>query len=245
MTTLGELFSVASARRVLAAVTATALATATLTASPGVAHADEVSPDGKGIAGGILLGAEVVTIPMALFKVKSPWAYVIGGGLGAAGGGIAGYAIERASFSDDGRAPTYMLAGGLALVIPAVVLMLNATRYQPNDGASEDHAPTNGPPADPGRPGGGVVLEGGGSATTPPPSTTPAPSTPAPSTPPAASPAKPPEVPMSLLDLHRDAGFRMGFPVPQVREAYSLQERKQLGVQQVTELRLPIFKATF
>ncbi|WP_394836927.1 hypothetical protein LVJ94_08465 [Pendulispora rubella] len=238
MTTLGELFSVASARRVLAAVTATALATATLTVSPGVARADEVSPDGKGIAGGALLGAEVVTIPMSLFKVKSPWAYVIGGGLGAVGGGFAGYAIEQASFSDDGRVPTYMLAGGLALVIPAVVLVLNATRYQPSDAASEDRAPTNAPPADPGRPGGGVVLEGGGSATTPPPS-------PPPSTPPATSPAKPPAVPMSLLDLHRDAGFRMGIPLPQVRESYSLQERKQLGVQQVTELRLPIFKATF
>jgi len=257
-TTLGELVSVASARqrpsmfrraavgtaartRALATVTALALTTATLTAAPGVAHADEVSPDGKGVVGGALLGAEVVTIPMSLFRVKSPWAYAIGGGLGAVGGGIAGHFIEQASFSSDGRVPTYMLAGGLGLIIPAVVLILNATRYQPSEAPSEDRAPTNAPTADPGKAGGSMVLEGGGSTpqpSAPPPSTTPA-------NPPAASPAQPPAVPMSLLDLHHSAGFRMGIPVPEIRESYSLAERKALGVAQVTELRLPIFHATF
>ena len=218
--------------------TALTFATAALSANPAVARADEVSPDGKGVVGGAFLGAEIVTIPMALFHVKSPWAYVIGGTLGAAGGGIAGHFIEQASFSNDGRTPTYLLAGGLALVIPAVVLVLNATRYQPSDAASEDHAPTNGPPADPGKAGGSMVLEGGGSTSQP---STPPPSTP----PPAASPAKPPMVPMSLLDLHRSTGFRMGIPVPEIRESYSMAERKALGLPQVTELRLPVFRATF
>ncbi|WP_394822847.1 hypothetical protein [Pendulispora albinea] len=231
-------------RRAGALITAAAFATATLAATPGVARADEVKPDGKGIAGGALLGAEIVTIPMALFRVKSPWAYVIGGGLGAVGGGVAGHFIEQASFSNDGRPPTYMLAGGLALVIPAVILVLNATRYQPAEEPSEDRAPTNGPPADPGRAGGSVVLEGGGSTSQPTAPTTPPPST-TPAKPPSTGSSQPPALPMSLLDLHRTTGFRMGIPVPEVRESYSLAERKNLGVGQVTELRLPIFHATF
>ena len=46
----------------------------------------------------------------------------------------------------------FLLAGGLGLIIPAVVLTLNAVRYTPSENASEDHAPTNAPPANPGTP---------------------------------------------------------------------------------------------
>lgn len=237
-TTLSEQLRVRQApsifRRACAGITAAALLT---TSFAGVARADEVKSDGKGITGGALLGAEIVTIPMALFRVRSPWAYAIGGTLGAVGGGVAGYAIEQGSVSDDGRLPTYMLAGGLALVIPAVVLVLNATRYQPSDAASEDRAPTNGPAADPGKAGGSVILEGGGS-TTPPPSSSP-------SKPPSGSPSQPPAVPMSLIDLRHEGGFRMGIPVPEMRQMYSLNDRKAMGLPQVTELRLPVFHATF
>ena len=86
------------------------------------ARADEVSPDGKGIVGGALLGAEVVTITEALAGVKPGWAYVVGAIVGAGGGGVAGHFIENGS--TDGKVPMYMLAGGLALIIPAVVLTL-------------------------------------------------------------------------------------------------------------------------
>ena len=43
----------------------------------------------------------------------------------------------------DGRIPAYLLAGGLALVIPAVVIMLDQTRYLPAEGAREDRPVTN------------------------------------------------------------------------------------------------------
>lgn len=231
--------------RPVASLTAAAFAVTAFTANMNTAHADEVSPDGKGIVGGAFLGAEIVTIPMALFQVRSGWAYAVGGGLGAIGGGVGGYFIEQASFSSDGRVPMYMLAGGLGLVIPAVVLMLNATRYQPSEYATEDRAPTNGPAADPGRIGGSVVLEGGGS---PSPAPAPAPSTP-PAQPEAAPPAggaTPPAMPpLSLLDLRERAGLRMGIPLPEVREAYTMAERKAMGLPQVSELRLPLFRATF
>src|SRR5580700_7925065 len=83
------------------------------------AHADEVSSTGKGITGGALLGAEVVTMVEAIAGVRSGWAYAIGAIVGAGGGGAGGYFVEHSS--TDGKAPTYMLAGGLALVIPAIV----------------------------------------------------------------------------------------------------------------------------
>ncbi|MEI7893915.1 MAG: hypothetical protein WCI05_12550 [Myxococcales bacterium] len=114
---------------------------------PGVAQAQEVSPKGKGIAGGALLGAEVVTMVESFIGIRKGWLYVVGAVVGAGGGGVGGYFVEQAS--SDGRAPVYMLAGGLALVIPALVLTLNATRYMPDEMATEDRAPTNAPPADP------------------------------------------------------------------------------------------------
>jgi len=230
-----------SARLAPAAVAA-AFGVAALVGHSPDARAEEVSPKGKGIVGGAFLGAEVVTIPMALFNVRSGAAYAIGGGLGAIGGGVGGYFIEQGS--DNGRAPVYMLAGGLALIIPTMVLVLNATRYMPSENASEDRAPTNGPPADPGKVGGSVVLGGGAEAATPAaPAATP-PSQPGTTTPPPASPG-PPELPQSLIDLRQGPGLRMGLPVPEVRPMYSMVEQKTLGVPNQAELRMPIFKATF
>ncbi|MGH7330460.1 MAG: hypothetical protein ACREJX_19090, partial [Polyangiaceae bacterium] len=57
-------------RKFSSAVLAAAIGCATF-AAPQSARADEVSPDGKGIIGGALLGAEVVTLPMAVFQVHS------------------------------------------------------------------------------------------------------------------------------------------------------------------------------
>lgn len=240
-----------------ALATAVAVGSATLL-TPGSARAEEVSPTAKGIVGGALLGGEIVMIPMSLFHVKSGWAYAIGGGLGAVGGGVGGYFIETAGFSSDGRVPMYMLAGGMALVIPTVILTLNATRYQPAEGATEDHAPTNAPAADPGRAGGSVVVG------TPPASTAPAAPAPAPATPaeggdstaaPAPAPeggGGAPEAPQSLFDVWAPQGtgtsasLRMTLPAPEVRPVYSLAEQKKFGVPGgQTEVRMPVFRVTF
>lgn len=234
-----------------------AIGCATL-AAPTSARADEVSPDGKGIIGGALLGAEVVTLPMAIFQVRSGALYAIGGGVGAVGGGVGGYFIERASFSNDGRVPVYMLAGGLALIIPTAVLVLNATMYHPSENATEDHAPTNGPDANPGAANGSVVVgvpppasPGGSPASAPPPSseTTVTPSTPTttPATPPTPVPggAGTPSAPLSLIDLSGGSVWRVALPVPEVRPMYSMMEQKQYGLPQGTELRLPLFHASF
>ncbi len=211
---------------------------ATIVAAPlRAARADEVSPKGKGIAGGALLGGEVVTIGESLAGVRPGWAYALGFLVGAGGGGAGGYFVEKGS--TDGKVPTYMLAGGLAMLIPALVLTLNATRYMPEEGASEDRAPT-GPAAEPGVPGAGVVMPST-TPSSPAPAAAPAPDAP----PPPAADAPPPPPPQSLFDVH-EGSFRLGVPVPDVRPVYSMAEMAALGIRSAqTELRMPVVRVVF
>jgi hypothetical protein len=132
----------------------------------------------------------------------------------------------------------------MALIIPALVLSLNATRYHPSESATEDKPPPGIPPADPG--------SLGGSAVTPPPATAPAPA----STPPAVGPSSSltpasPAPATSLLDLGvskdrgQSAGFRLGVPVPNVRPMYTSAEQRAYGLPQHAEVRMPVFRLTF
>ena len=131
------------------------LALAALVASvalPRSARADEeASPTGKGIAGGILLGAELVLLVEAAADVQPGWAYVVGGLAGAAGGGVGGYFIEQ---EGEAKLPLLMLAGGMALAIPTTVAVLSATAYEPPLEYVEDEPPADEPVADPPRPAG-------------------------------------------------------------------------------------------
>ena len=197
------------------------------------ARADDVSPTGKGIVGGALLGAEVPTIIEGIAGVRSGWVYVISAVVGAGGGGFGGYEVEHSS--TDGKAPMYMLAGGLALVIPAVVLTLNATRYQPEEGATEDRVPV-GPAAEPGAPGGSIIAPPPGGVAEPP-------APPPPPPPPAATPAPPP--PQSLLDVHQGA-FRVGVPAVAVGPAFSTTEMRSYGMKDnPAALHLPVLHVVF
>src|SRR5690349_12725881 len=113
-----------------------ALVGATLT--PLCAHATgqvEVSPTGKGVVGGALLGGELVMSVEAAFEVQPAWAYILGGVAGAAGGGIGGHFVEQQSSP---RVPMLMLAGGVAFAIPTVVAVLAATAYTPPAGYLQD-----------------------------------------------------------------------------------------------------------
>ena len=196
------------------------------------ARADEVSPTGKGMAGGGLLGGEVVTITEALIGVRPGWAYVLGGGLGIAGGVVGGYFVEQAS-GTNGQGPVYMLAGGLALVIPALVLTLNATRFRPSENATEDHPPATMPAADPGAAGGSVLG----------PSPAALPSPPLPNPPP--NPVPPPTSLLDIRSIGESTDFRIGVPIPQVRAMYTLREQAELGLPQGTEVRMPLVAVTF
>jgi len=63
----------------------------------------------------------------------------------AIGGGVGGYFIEKSASPE---IPLAMLAGGMALIIPTVVITLSAGAYQP---ASEDSTPPDATPAEPGK----------------------------------------------------------------------------------------------
>jgi hypothetical protein len=213
---------------------AAALAVGVSLVGAGDAHAEDVSPTGKGIVGGALLGGEVVTIVESIAGVRSGWAYGIGAIAGAAAGGVGGYFVEQGS--TDGRAPVYMLAGGMALIIPALVLTLNATRYRPDPTATQDTTPVDvGPTADPGAPAGPTVA----------PSTTPTP---------AASPDATPKSTTApgggaLFHVTVDPGTKiaagMGVPFPTIRPMWSQIEQKELGMAQGTEVRMPIVRVAF
>jgi hypothetical protein len=82
------------------------------------ALAADPAPTGQGIAGGALVAAEVTVLTQALAGVEPAWAYVLGGTLAAAAGGYAGYVVERDAEPD---ASAWLLAGGLAFLIPTVV----------------------------------------------------------------------------------------------------------------------------
>ncbi len=236
----------------LRATVLAALAASAILAVPGSAKAEEVKPTAKGIVGGAFLGGELVVFGEALFGVRSTAAYLIGAGAGAAAGGVGGYFVEQAV--EDGRIPAYMLAGGLALLIPAIVVGLDATRYMPTEGAREDK-PVTAPPPDPGKPGGSSVVgaepgtppaaaPGPGSATTPTTPPSPAPTTPPPGA--GGGGTQAPQGPQSSLFNLKSGGFYMGVPLPEVRPVLGSAERARMGVEnRGSELRFPVVRVTF
>jgi hypothetical protein len=215
----------------LGAVAAAAVAFAmTLAGSPRSAHADgPVTATGKGTVGGALLGGEVVCITMGAIGVERGWPYFVFGGLGAVGGGIGGFFVEKASTPEPSL---YMLAGGMALIIPTLVVSLNATAYKPPETDQVQVEPANNKP----------VLDA------------PAPGTPAtrPTTTSrdvkkrarvAARPVMP-HIPLSVLDLYK-GHVGLGIPAFELRPLYSAAELWKYGVSQGSEVRLPLFQAMF
>jgi hypothetical protein len=193
--------------------------------------AEEVPATGKGIVGGALLGGEVVMLVEAAFGVKSGWVYVLSGVVGAGAGGFGGSIIEKEA---DSKVSVYMLAGGMALVIPTIVAVLQATSYSPPEDYTEDKPSAPFPAGEP--------LKG-----SPPPSTSPA--GPGPGSPGPTSlryhwkDAKL-QIPVGLVDLDEGA-FKVAVPAVELRPVYRPDELQKYGLEQKHELRVPIFAATF
>lgn len=194
---------------------------------------DAVSVTGKGIVGGGLLGGEVVIITMGIIGVEDGWPYLVFGGLGAAGGAIGGYFIESAA-DPTAEIPLYLLAGGMALVIPTVVVALNATAYKP-PGDDRTEPLTEKPAIEPAVPDGTVTVTKPGTS-----KVTPARRTKAR----AKAPDPLPRVPLAMISLTgEDLAF--GLPAPRVRPMYTRRELAEYGVTQGTEVRVPVFSAAF
>ncbi len=166
------------------------MAVAFLLTAARAASADQiVTTSGKGIVGGALLGAETVVLAESLIGIRSPWAHAAGAVAGAIGGGVGGYYIETSS--SDGRIPLSLLAGGLVLAIPTIVVSLNATSYSASD------APAESPPPAP-----------------------------------------------AVIGL-RGGHWSPGVPVPEISNVFAPSELKQFGMQQRTQVQLPLLHVRF
>ena len=126
-------------RRAGAIISATLVA-ASLSFAP-VAHAQvgsETSNSGaKGTVGGALLGAELVLVIEAAFDVEPWWAYALGGGLGAVGGALGGFAVDQ---QGEPLPSMSLLVAGLVLAVPTTIAVLNATAYEPETNPEIDEA---------------------------------------------------------------------------------------------------------
>jgi len=186
-----------------------------------------VNPMGKGTAGGILLGGEVVTITLGAIGVEKGWPYLVFGGVGMVGGGIGGYFVVKATSTapSTGEPSLYMLAGGLGLVIPALVLSLNATAYHPPETERQNEPVTNEPANGSPKPG----------ATT---------ARPAPKHERVSVRSAAPRLPLSLFGVY-DGKVAVGLPAFEVRPLFQRDELWKFGVSQGSEIRIPIFKTVF
>lgn len=86
---------------------------------------ETTSVTGKGIVGGALVLGEAVMLVEAAFGVEPWWAYALGGGLGAVGGGVGGYFLADADIASS--LPTALLTAGLVLAIPTAIAVLHAS----------------------------------------------------------------------------------------------------------------------
>jgi hypothetical protein len=224
-----------------------ALVAAIGTTSSNAPAAPEVSKTGKGIAGGALLGGEIGYLTLAAAGAKQSWLYYTIPPLLAIGGGVGGYFIEQSSGVSP-EVPLFMLAGGMALVIPTVVITLSATTYRPGN---EDSTPADATPAD-AAVGGGVKVTpaaettttgGAGGAGT---STTGAP-------PAGGTKHKPAKTSLRTLESSRSfallswdtSAIRVGVPAVAMKPAYSPNEIAKFGLTQRWEVHAPILNVSF
>jgi hypothetical protein len=100
------------------------------------AHAQkEVGSMGKGIVGLGLLSGELVLSIEALAGVKNPWALAIPTIVAVGGGATGGYFIDKL---DKPEASVALLACGMALFLPSIVIAVAKTKYVSEKDLAED-----------------------------------------------------------------------------------------------------------
>ena len=230
MTRLGIIFTAFIAS---AALTKPAFAQSTPAAQS--APPSFTSPAGKGIIGGALLGAESVMLVEAAANTKPAWAYAVGGGLGAIGGGVGGYFAQKVGSGEgnDAKLSLYLLVGGLALVLPTTVAVLSAAAYEPVN-YTEDRPPADEPVADPAR-----------SAPSPSTETKPPTSRRVVPTAPVARIAREPSMPPALFGVTDGGDLTLSIPAVEVRQMYTRTEIALYGVKQQPEVEVPVLNVVF
>jgi hypothetical protein len=234
--------------------------------APARASADvgkaEASANGKGVVGGALLGGELVCAIEAAAGVQNGWAYLGGAVGGAAAGGVGGYFLEQ---NTSARASMLVLAGGMTLVIPTIVLVLSQTAYQPPASYLTDKPPADEPVANPPQPDAApaaappAAAPGAVPPTAAPPAAAPPPAAPAPGAAPAPSGSAtqkrrvatrgrslPPLklTPPALVAL-RPGALALNVPAVAIQDTYTRAELAMYGVTQHTEVHIPVLNVVF
>jgi hypothetical protein len=88
----------------------------------------------KGTVGGGLIGAELGFVIPALAGARDAWMYIVFPVLGAGGGAVGGYFLLDKP--DHAEAAVATLVAGMALAVPALVVTLAATAYEPDTEAA-------------------------------------------------------------------------------------------------------------
>jgi hypothetical protein len=133
-----------NAKRTRVMAAAVALGVASFVVAEQAARAEgPVTATGKGTAGMAIIGGSITATTMGLIGVEKRWAYLVFPPVVAIGAGIGGYFMESAAPAE---VSTYLLGAGMALIIPTVIVSLNATVYKvpdeyPNDPSKKTPAP--------------------------------------------------------------------------------------------------------
>ncbi len=112
------------------------VAMALIMASPRAHAVKNVDPMGKGLVGLMMLSGELVLSIEALAGVRNPWALAVPTVVAAAGGAVGGYFID-AKVKNSG-ASVGLLAGGMALFFPSIIIAVAKTRYVSEKDLAED-----------------------------------------------------------------------------------------------------------
>jgi hypothetical protein len=187
-----------------------------LCAASGHARADENRV--KGTIGGAMLGAEVVMLTESAFRLRPTWMYLAGG---AGGGLIGGYVGNRMSGGSN-RPPSFLLAGGIALIIPTIMGVLTATQYEPIGTIRQDS------PDDSSGDGTGDDDEGADELPDPD------------STDPDSAGGGDPQEPAA-----RSTAPRLELPTIGLAQAFSRDELVQFRMRQATELHVSVLRGVF
>ncbi len=94
-------------------------------------EAAQVDASPKGLIGLGLIGAELGLVIPAAAGLDDTWALITFPAVGALGGALAGHFLIDNNNRE--KAAVAVLVGGLALVVPSVVLTLALTAYDPDD----------------------------------------------------------------------------------------------------------------
>jgi hypothetical protein len=240
---------------------AAALFIAVPAAMPEMASAQAAPPPNqittgfKGVIGLGLFGAELGFAIPALAGLDETWAFIVFPIAGAGIGATVGYFALETGTEELAEVNVAVLAIGMALIIPTMVITLSATAYDPDDEeAVEQEGDDEAGPvqAEDYEVGGGASGGAGASGTT----DGAAQPAPAPAPPPAAAPQssrrhRAPHLAQrdprdnGLVRINEN-GLFLGMPSVATLPTYSLEEMQRLGIrEQRSEVRVAVFSATF